>query len=203
MPKQQGSLNDDSSWPQPKLHPVGDDNHQASISRADTPDPTQFFIASTNDAGHGSVARVNKGDQGSIRVPDNIFGWAMQFLTDPRLPYRSWQDLARDGLVHRLYQLRDMDWSNPVMQERVALAAVESEFDQIEDLASRYSALLSRIEAMQLGIESYHPVELSKLIAKTNIFINTMPKHRQGVLRDGLAVVEKKLKTRLDTSPEQ
>lgn len=60
-------------------------------------DPTNFYCEAVDKKGHGRQVRIHPESHGQIAA----------LLSDPALPYRTYDDFVRDAVVHRLHWLEE------------------------------------------------------------------------------------------------
>lgn len=78
-------------------------------------DRGRFYTQSTNKHNHSATIRIfgrreatDAGLPETIHVPLEFAAEINELVADPRNPYRSVQDLARDAIYHRLHDLAEM-----------------------------------------------------------------------------------------------
>lgn len=101
-------------------------------------DRRRFYVQSTNRHNHSASVRIfsrkvaqDAGLPEIINIPLEMAAEVSNVVADPRNPYRSIQDLARDALYHRLHDLAEMShnhdflawfdeetWKQAIVQEQ-------------------------------------------------------------------------------------
>ena len=113
------------------------------------------------DQGHYSTANFytrstdKRGHSHPIRIPDDLVAPFMEVVQDPRNPYRTWQDMVRDSLVHRLHQLKHDEelvdgMMSPATEGVLAEIRLEEQITQSQVLRHKKELLL---EAVREGVQ--------------------------------------------------
>jgi hypothetical protein len=97
-------------------------------------DEGEYYIHSTDRKGHGSSLRV--------QVPPDIARRIHVLIVDPRLPYKTPNDLIRDAIVHRIAKLEsdlpDLEPSINVFVREALLGQRIAQRESSERLATEY-----------------------------------------------------------------
>jgi hypothetical protein len=105
---------------------------------------SNFYLRSKDRQGHSHP----------VRVPDDLVAPLTEVVQDIRYPYRTWQDLVRDALVHRMHQLRHHE----ILSDGIVSPATEAALAEIklEDQIAATQALRAKkellIEAVREGV---------------------------------------------------
>ncbi len=118
---------------------------QSGSGRIEEYSPGNFYIRATNRYNHHTSLALGKDmaeqfDTVRINLPPELLSQISELVNDPTLPYRNNQDLIRDALHHRVYQiaerLQDHDFINSFSMELLKQRIAQQTFEDDERKAT-------------------------------------------------------------------
>ncbi|MFQ5524241.1 MAG: hypothetical protein ACE5F5_11820 [Acidimicrobiia bacterium] len=118
-------------------------------------DAGAFYIRSTNKHNHSSTMRLGGLSEqigaDVLKLPPELLAQMNDLVSNPTLPYRNLQDLLRDAIYHRVYQLSerlmDHDFINVFTMELLKQRIAQQKFEDQERQAT--------IDFLDAEIEAY------------------------------------------------
>lgn len=162
-------------------------------------DENNYYMQSTDEKGHFKSVQV--------AVPPDLYAMAMLLVSSPDHPYRSFQDVVRDALIHVL-ELRSRVIPNPAHHFQVIKYQNEEARRQRMEQGKLDSLLVSNIGlAIKTAISGGDTNFLQKEIAAAEEMVDGLPPNLRHKLsdmivdaRNELAILEKQVERYLSQS---
>ncbi len=132
-------------------------------------DPDEFYCRASDKRGHSG--------QVYVRTPPEVMALVEQVMESKLFPYRTYGDLMRDGLVHRVNYLRSKVENKEIDAALIRVLAIEriireEEFDrELSDMVRRLEAIIDE----RLKDHKFGKLEAAKIVQSVLDNVNAMP----------------------------
>lgn len=132
-------------------------------------DPEEFYCRASDKRGHSG--------QVYVRVPPEVMALVEQVMESKLFPYRTYGDLMRDGMVHRVNFLRSKVENKEIDAALIRVLAIEriireEEFDkELSDMVRRLEAIIDE----RLKDKKFGKLEATKIVRSVIDNVLAMP----------------------------
>jgi hypothetical protein len=147
----------------------GDKGAWETVSEPLAYDPDEFYCRASDKRGHSG--------QVYVRIPPEVLSLVEQVMESKLFPFRTYGDLMRDGLVHRVNYLRSKVENKEIDAALIRVLAIEriireEEFDkELSDMVRRLEAIIDE----RLKDHKYGKLEAAKIVRSVLDNVVAMP----------------------------